>query len=68
MNQPADLGASGRTGRLVVDLARSRRLGVRALVRLDAHFDERSGVKALCSPVEEARDVAATLLGTVAVT
>lgn len=66
MTELAVFGASGRTGRRVVDLALSRGFGVRALVRAAAAFEARPGVAVLRGTLEEASDVAGTLSGTVA--
>ena len=67
MTQLAVFGASGRTGRLVVDLALSRGFGVRALVRTAARLEAGTGASVLRGSLEEPGAVAETLSGTEAV-
>jgi len=66
MTELAVFGASGRTGHLVVDVALSRGMGVRALVRPNADCDARPGFEVLRGSLDEGDDVTATLSGTTA--
>ena len=63
MTEIAVFGASGRTGRCVVEVGLSRGLRVRAFVRASTPFEAPSGVTVLRGSLEDPSDVVTFAVG-----